>query len=188
MYLPNFHNVLATQNWTPTIITHLVTLSVSNFSQKLLSCLVLPTAIVDDCLAVDLENSEIQKSDKELFIGFAAMQCIQKNNMEGTSGVSIFRKEVRSFYVGCLTYINKKFPLNDAIIKHAVLIDPLLYCHKTSMSTWLFVEGLMVTSRWRTTIKTLFHCFVFPCIDFVSCTFTPYRYPFICSSRLIYLM
>jgi hypothetical protein len=55
---------------------------------------------VDDCLAVDLENSEFQKSDKELFIGFAAMQCIQKNNMEGTSGVSIFRKEVRSFYVG----------------------------------------------------------------------------------------
>jgi hypothetical protein len=44
-------------------------------------------------------------------------------NMEGTSGVSIFRKEVRSFYVGCLTYIKKKFPLNDAIIKHAVLID-----------------------------------------------------------------
>jgi hypothetical protein len=53
----------------------------------------------------NLENSEIQKSDKELFIGFAAMQCIQKNNMEGTSGVSIFRKEVRSFYVGCLTYV-----------------------------------------------------------------------------------
>lgn len=99
----------------------------SNFSQKLLSCLVLPTAIVDDCLAVtvDLENSEIQKSDKELFIGFSAIQCIQKNNMEGTSGVSIFRKEVRSFYVGCLTYIKNKFPLNDAIIKHAVLIDPL---------------------------------------------------------------
>jgi hypothetical protein len=41
----------------------------------------------------------------------------QKNNMEGTSGVSIFRKEVRSFYVGCLTYIKNKFPLNDAIIK-----------------------------------------------------------------------
>ena len=97
----------------------------SNFSQKLLSYLVLPTAIVDDCLAVVLENSEIKKSDKELFIGFAAMQCIQKNNMEGTSGVSIFRKEVRSFYVGCLTYIKNKFPLNDAIIKHAVLIEPL---------------------------------------------------------------
>ena len=45
--------------------------------------------------------------------------------MEGTSGVPIFRKEVRSFYVGCLTYIKNKFPLNDAIIKHAVLIDPL---------------------------------------------------------------
>jgi hypothetical protein len=30
-----------------------------------------------------------------------------------------------SFYVGCLTYIKNKFPLNDAIIKHAVLIDPL---------------------------------------------------------------
>jgi hypothetical protein len=75
---------------------------------------------------VDLENSEIQKSDKELFIGFSAIQCIQKNNMEGTSGVSIFRKEVTSFYVGCLTYIKNKFPLNDAIIKHAVLIDPFL--------------------------------------------------------------
>jgi hypothetical protein len=77
-------------------------------------------------VTVDLENSEIQKSDKELFIGFSAIQCIQKNNMEGTSGVSIFRKEVRSFYVGCLTYIKNKFPLNDAIIKHAVLIDPFL--------------------------------------------------------------
>jgi hypothetical protein len=46
---------------------------------------IIPTAIVDDCLAVtvDLENSEIQKSDKELFIGFSAIQCIQKNNMEG---------------------------------------------------------------------------------------------------------
>jgi hypothetical protein len=55
----------------------------------------------------NMENFEIQKSDKELFIGFDATQCIQKNNMEGTSGVSIFRKEVRSFYVGCLTYIKK---------------------------------------------------------------------------------
>ena len=27
--------------------------------------------------------------------------------------------------------------------------------------TFFIVEGLMVTSRWRTTIKTLFHCFVF---------------------------
>jgi hypothetical protein len=71
---------------------------------------------------VDLENSEIQKSDKELFIGFSAIQCIQKNNMEGTSGVSIFRKEVTSFYVGCLTYIKNKFlqwvftPFQDAFM------------------------------------------------------------------------
>jgi hypothetical protein len=153
---------------------------------------------------VDLENSEIQKSDKELFIGFSAIQCIQKNNVEGTSGVSIFRKEVRSFfdtplvpstlffcmhciaenpmksslsdfwisefskstvtakqsstiavgiytsifrkevrsfYVGCLTYIKNKFPLNDAIIKHAVLIDPFLNRKTVSQQSLLHCDS-----------------------------------------------
>nr|XP_014341792.1 PREDICTED: uncharacterized protein LOC106702846 [Latimeria chalumnae] len=94
--------------------------------RSILSCVFLPTAIQDEdsIMKVDFQNPDLQKPDKELFIGFAAMQLVRKNDLEGMSGVDKLRKEARSFYIRTLNYIRKKFPMDDKLIQNAVLVDP----------------------------------------------------------------
>ena len=84
-----------------------------------------PSEIGHDCLSVDFEDKDLQKSDRELFIGFAAMQAIHKNDLEGINAVAKFCSDVRGFHTRSLTYIKSKFPLTDLLIKNAALIDPL---------------------------------------------------------------
>lgn len=94
----------------------------------------------EDILGVDFNNSEIQRDDRELFVGFGAMQLINRNNLTGTFGVQKFKSEVRGFYINVLNYIQKKFPLHDSIIKNAVVIDPLKR-QEASLNSLLEVVG-----------------------------------------------
>uniref|UniRef100_H2ZX01 HAT C-terminal dimerisation domain-containing protein n=1 Tax=Latimeria chalumnae TaxID=7897 RepID=H2ZX01_LATCH len=115
--LPSFDS-FNTLLQTEAPIIHRLYPSMIKLYRSILSCVVLPTAIQneDSIMKVDFENPDLQKSDKE-FIGFAAMQLIRKNDLEGTSGVDKFRRET-------LNYIRKKFPVDDKLIQNAVLVNP----------------------------------------------------------------
>uniref|UniRef100_H3BC19 HAT C-terminal dimerisation domain-containing protein n=1 Tax=Latimeria chalumnae TaxID=7897 RepID=H3BC19_LATCH len=123
--LPNFDS-FNTQLQTEAPMIHRLYPSMIKLYRSILSCVFLPTAIQDEdsIMKVDFQNPDLQKPDKELFIGFAAMQLVRKNDLEGMSGVDKLRKEARSFYIRTLNYIRKKFPMDDKLIQNAVLVDP----------------------------------------------------------------
>jgi hypothetical protein len=94
-------------------------------------------------VTVDLENSEIQKSDKELFIGFSAIQCIQKNNVEGTVTNLILGINVDSIdwysqnsaHMQCLSTLR----LNNLFRECRATIAGILFsCLKKGLSRQLF--------------------------------------------------
>jgi len=70
------------------------------------------------------------------------MQLIVKNALEGTSGVTKFRAEVRMFYVGSLTYMTDKFPFQDPLIRNAVIVDPASSKTASMQSLLTLVEQL----------------------------------------------
>ena len=78
----------------------------------------------EDILHIDFENRDLQKEPKDLHVGWNAKQMIRTLDLEGTHEVRVFRQEVRMFYVNALKYIKAKFPFQDKIVKHAVILDP----------------------------------------------------------------
>lgn len=103
---------------------HLLYPSIMKLYRDLLICILHPTAMQDDIIEINFQDPENQKPLKEVFIGFGAMQLIAHNDIEGTSGVKKFRKEVQEFYICSLKYIKKKFPIQDKLIRSAVIVDP----------------------------------------------------------------
>ena len=115
-------------------------------------------------------------------------EIIQKQNRRCTSAICVeeFLKvslksihSLRRRYGSCVTVGRRRTP-DAGRRKTTDKVIPLCRpCYAGDTKMRLIVEGLMVTSRRRTTIKALFHCLILPCVcrDFVSCAFTPY--PFI---------
>uniref|UniRef100_H3AC39 HAT C-terminal dimerisation domain-containing protein n=1 Tax=Latimeria chalumnae TaxID=7897 RepID=H3AC39_LATCH len=94
--------------------------------QELLGCLMKPSVIMenkDDLLAIEVTAEDLQKSNADLFIGFASLM-IRKQDLDGSCEVGKFHAEMRGFYQKALVYMKQKFPLKDSILKAVVVFDP----------------------------------------------------------------
>ncbi|ELU04954.1 hypothetical protein CAPTEDRAFT_184958 [Capitella teleta] len=102
--------------------------------KTILSCVVQPSVIqgTENILTIDLDCTDVLKTDPDLHIGFAATQHIMKEDLQGTTAVSSFKAEVRDFYLGVLQYMKKKFPFKNLVFKNAPVIDPAKRASVTS--------------------------------------------------------
>ena len=94
---------------------HLVHPATMELYRDLLCCLVEPKVVLeygDKLLDLPFEDPAVQRNDHGVFIGFAASREIVSSDADAAS-VKKFKLEVRNFYVNALSYIKKKFPLND---------------------------------------------------------------------------
>lgn len=77
----------------------------------------------DSLLDIDYEDPTLQLRDRQLRIGFATRQFIQKEDLEGTSDVKKFYQEVRSFFIRALNYVTEMFPHDDVVVNNAIVLD-----------------------------------------------------------------
>lgn len=77
----------------------------------------------DVLLDIDYEDPTVQLSDHQLRIGFATRQFIQKEDLEGTSALQKFYREIRCFFIKALNYVKEKFPYDDVIVNNAIVLD-----------------------------------------------------------------
>lgn len=77
----------------------------------------------DALLDIDYEDPTVQLGDHQLRLGFATTQFIQKEDLEGTYGLTKFYREVRSFFITALNYIKANFPHDDVVVNNAIVAD-----------------------------------------------------------------
>nr|KAG5700828.1 hypothetical protein BaRGS_024214 [Batillaria attramentaria] len=83
-----------------------------------------------------------QKTDSDLLIGDAARQFITnagKNKLR-ESRVKEFYLNVRRYYEVTLTYLLKKLPLQDALLQHALIVDPAMQMQATLDDLRFFIK------------------------------------------------
>lgn len=77
----------------------------------------------DPLLDIDYEDPTVQLRDRQLRIGFATSQFIQKEDLEGTADLKKFYQEVRSFFIQALNYVREMFPHDDVVVNNAIVLD-----------------------------------------------------------------
>ena len=80
--------------------------------REILSYLVKPEVMqryLENILDLPFEDADMQRSDRDRFIGNNASETITECDIEGSSEVKAFRQEVRLFYIGALQYTQKSF-------------------------------------------------------------------------------
>ena len=75
-------------------------------------------------LNVSFMNKSNQLSDREIMVGFVSRQVLVRiQDTVQPNRLKKFYCGVRSFFIGAVSYIVKKFPWSDELLQHASFVD-----------------------------------------------------------------
>ncbi len=129
------HFNLLLQRDEPSI--HLLKPTMESLGKKLASRIIKPAVLqnTSTLLELDLDNNDIYKDPKSLYIGFTTKCVLNKLLNDGTiteKDSMTFNNAAHNYFKSAVEYIQAKFPLDNDVIKNAVWID---VCNRLN-SSW----------------------------------------------------